>query len=93
MKHTVASSASSCDHIREIDYACTEHDPFTSPRSRPFLLPLEFRIELINRSTNMSQRQLAAMFGISKTQVFGILKNKDEIFNLYEMQNGCRIQQ
>ena len=32
----------------------------------------------------MSQRQLAAAFGISKTQVFAILKKKEEILQMYE---------
>lgn len=49
-----------------------------------FLLPLEQRVELIKQSGHKSQRQLAAAFGISKTQVFAILRNKQAILNMYE---------
>ena len=52
--------------------------------SRRNLLPLKLRVDLIQQSSHMSQRQLAAAFGISKTQVFAILKKKEEILQMYE---------
>lgn len=52
--------------------------------SRRNLLPLKLRVDLIQQSSHKSQRQLAAAFGISKTQVFAILKKKEKILQMYE---------
>ena len=60
--------------------------------SRRNLLPLKLRVDLIQQSSHMSQRQLAAAFGISKTQVFAILKKKEEILQMYEITKAKEAQ-
>ena len=54
-------------------------------------LTLEAKIELIKASehSSLSQRQLAAKFGISKTQVQGVLKRKAEFIGAYE--SNCNL--
>ena len=63
------------------------------PPSRRNLLPLELRVHLIQQSSNKSQRQLAAAFGISKTQVFAILKKKEDILQMYEKAKAMEAQE
>ena len=47
---------------------------------------------LIKASANKTQRQLANEFGISKTQVFLILKRKEQILNMYEKMKHAELQ-
>ena len=55
-------------------------------------LTLEAKVELIKASehSSLSQRQLAAKFGISKTLVQGVLKRKAEFMGAYE-SNICNL--
>ncbi|XP_046375101.2 uncharacterized protein LOC124148176 [Haliotis rufescens] len=58
--------------------------PSSKDRGRRIELTLQEKVDLIHHSKGKSQRALAEIFGVGKSQVNLILKRKREIMNMYE---------